>query len=64
MGKAVGIKLTVTLFTAIESQKIAEKAGFETVYERDYSTYKDEQGNAMFIGIKSASVKLMAARIE
>lgn len=52
------------MFTAIESQKIAEKAGFETIYERDYSTYKDEQGNALFNGISPKSVKLMAAKIE
>lgn len=53
------------MFTAIESQTIAEKEGFETVYERDYSTYKDEQGKAMFNErIFPKSVKMMAARID
>lgn len=64
LGKAVGIKLTVTVFTAIESQVIAEKAGFETVYEADYADYKDKDGNSLFQGIKPKSAKLMAVRIE
>lgn len=64
LGKAVGIKLTATIFTAIESQVIAEKAGFETLSEVQYADFKDENGEVIFKGLKPKSAKLMAARIE
>lgn len=63
LGRAVGLKLTVTVFTAIESQRLAQEVGFETLYEIKYTDYKDKFGYT-FDGIRPKTVKLMAARIE
>lgn len=33
LGKAIGVKVTSTIFSAIASQKLASKAGFQLNYE-------------------------------
>ncbi|KAL0277039.1 UNVERIFIED_CONTAM: hypothetical protein PYX00_004461 [Menopon gallinae] len=62
MGRAVGIGLTMTVFTAIGSQKQAERAGFETIYEIAYEDYKVD-GEVVFKITSPKTMKIMAARI-
>uniref|UniRef100_R4FLD1 Putative acetyltransferase n=1 Tax=Rhodnius prolixus TaxID=13249 RepID=R4FLD1_RHOPR len=45
LGKAVGLKVTMTAFTGIASQIQAERAGFEVIAEIFYADFKDEDGN-------------------
>ncbi|XP_063244076.1 uncharacterized protein LOC134543154 [Bacillus rossius redtenbacheri] len=62
VGRAVGVKLTVTAFTAIESQVLATREGFEKLARIDYKDYRVD-GNEVFPGITSKCVILMAKRI-
>ncbi|XP_063239450.1 uncharacterized protein LOC134540563 [Bacillus rossius redtenbacheri] len=63
VGRAVGLKLTVTAFTAIESQVLATRLGFEVLSEVAYQDYKVD-GQVVFPDIATRSAKLMAKRIE
>ncbi|XP_063243559.1 uncharacterized protein LOC134542903 [Bacillus rossius redtenbacheri] len=62
VGRAVGVKLTVTAFTAIESQVLATRDGFEELARIDYKDYKVD-GKEVFPGITSKCAILMAKRI-
>ncbi|XP_063243795.1 uncharacterized protein LOC134543028 isoform X3 [Bacillus rossius redtenbacheri] len=62
VGRAVGVKLTVTAFTAIESQVLATREGFEELARIDYKDYKVD-GKEVFPGITSKCAILMAKRI-
>jgi len=46
--KGLHIPLTKTIFTAIQSQKIAAKAGFEVLAELEYEQVKDANGQVRF----------------
>ncbi|XP_059468416.1 uncharacterized protein LOC132192460 isoform X1 [Neocloeon triangulifer] len=46
--KEMGIPLTKTVFSAIQSQKVALKGGFELLGERIYAEMKDEKGDLLF----------------
>ncbi|XP_063243444.1 uncharacterized protein LOC134542825 [Bacillus rossius redtenbacheri] len=63
VGRAVGVKLTVTAFIAIESQVLATREGFEQLARIDYKDYKVD-GKEVFPGITSKCAILMAKRIE
>ncbi|XP_063244022.1 uncharacterized protein LOC134543118 [Bacillus rossius redtenbacheri] len=62
VGRAVGVKLTVTVFIAIESQVLATREGFEELARIDYEDYKVD-GKEVFPGITSKCAILMAKRI-
>nr|CAD7412219.1 unnamed protein product [Timema poppensis] len=62
IGRAVGLKLTVTLFTGVASQIQAERAGFELLAEVNYEDYKVD-GEVVYPNTKTKSFKLMAMRI-
>nr|CAD7569782.1 unnamed protein product [Timema californicum] len=62
IGRAVGLKLTVTLFTGVASQVQAERAGFELLAEVNYEDYKVD-GEVVYPNTKTKSFKLMAMRI-
>nr|CAD7461019.1 unnamed protein product [Timema tahoe] len=63
LGRSVGLKLTVTVFTAMASQIQAERAGFELLVEIDYKDYK-VNGEVVYPNTKTKSFKLMALRIQ
>lgn len=60
--KEIGVKVTSTVFTAIASQTLAKKAGYELKYEITY----DQLGELgwKFNDINEKSIKLMTLRIE
>nr|CAD7407023.1 unnamed protein product [Timema cristinae] len=62
IGRAVGLKLTVTLFTGVASQVQAERAGFELLAEVNYEDYKVD-GEVVYPNTKTKSLKMMAMRI-
>ncbi|KAJ8893853.1 hypothetical protein PR048_006454 [Dryococelus australis] len=63
VGRAVGVKLTVTCFTAKESQVLASREGFEELARLTYVDYKID-GKEVFPGVKSEYSILMAKNIE
>nr|CAD7260531.1 unnamed protein product [Timema shepardi] len=63
LGRSVGLKLTVTVFTAMASQIQAERAGFELLAEIDYKDYKVD-GEVVYPNTMTKSFKLMALRIK
>lgn len=50
------------MFTAIASQKLAERAGLETIYEVAYEDYKVD-GKVVFDISSPRTMKIMAAKI-
>jgi GNAT superfamily N-acetyltransferase len=60
--KGLRIPLTKTVFTAIQSQKIAAKAGFQVLAERVYEEVKDEEGNVRFPNMAPTKVIQLSAR--
>jgi GNAT superfamily N-acetyltransferase len=62
--KAIGVKLTTTVFTAIASQVLAKKVGFEDNYEETYEDMAKLGPHLTFHGINSKSCKLASLRIE
>ncbi|XP_067002741.2 uncharacterized protein [Anabrus simplex] len=63
LGRAVGLKLTVTVFTAIASQILAHRIGMEVLAEVSYKDYLQD-GQVVFQNMKTPSMKMMAKRIE
>lgn len=62
--KALGIKVTATVFTAGASQAVAKKAGFTDLYEITYEELAKK--GFIFPGVEkdTKSSKLMALAIE
>jgi GNAT superfamily N-acetyltransferase len=63
LGKAVGLKATMTVFTAEASQRLAYKLGMEVLTEILYEDCKID-GKQAFPNIKGKSMKVMGKRIE
>lgn len=63
LGKAVGLKVTMTVFTAEASQRLAHKLGMEVLTEILYEDCKID-GKLAFPDIKGKSMKAMGKRIE
>jgi GNAT superfamily N-acetyltransferase len=63
LGKAVGLKVTMTVFTAQASQRLAHKLGMEVLTEIVYEDCTID-GKQAFPNIKGKSMKAMAKRIE
>nr|CAD7412220.1 unnamed protein product [Timema poppensis] len=63
VGRAVGLRLTVTVFTAIESQVLADRAGFQLLGEIAYQEYKVD-GKIVYPDVTVRSAKLMAKILE
>lgn len=63
LGKAVGLKATMTVFTAVASQRLAHKLGMEVLAELLYKDCK-LNGKEAFPNIKGNSMKVMGKRIE
>ncbi|XP_055645266.1 uncharacterized protein LOC129781717, partial [Toxorhynchites rutilus septentrionalis] len=62
--KAVGLKLTSTVFTAIGSQVPAAKVGFEETLVMEYEELAKVNPRFHFPGIQSKCCKSMSLRIE
>ncbi|XP_069669109.1 uncharacterized protein [Periplaneta americana] len=62
LGKAVGLNVTMTVFTAVPSQKLAHKFGMEVLTEIFYEDIQEE-GKPVYPNIKSKSIKVMAKRL-
>lgn len=62
--KALGIFLTSTVFTAIGSQKPAERVGFEMDFEINYEELAEYNKEFTFKNLETSSLKLMSLVIE
>ncbi|XP_059468792.1 uncharacterized protein LOC132192722 [Neocloeon triangulifer] len=64
--KEMGIPLTKTIFTAVQSQKVALKGGFELLGEILYKDLKEPDGQIRFPDMppEHTRIMLMAKRIE
>lgn len=62
--KAIGVKLTSTVFTAIASQKPAESADFVVDYEIAYEELSKLGPTYHFPGIPQKFIKLMSLPID
>jgi GNAT superfamily N-acetyltransferase len=60
LGKAVGLKATMTFFSPLAAQIAAQKAGMELLAEAFYNDYK-EDGEVVFPNIKTKSFKVMGS---
>lgn len=56
--RALGLPVTITSFTAIESQTLAERVGFELLLDIPYSEYK-EDGEVVFKAMNAKTLKIM-----
>ena len=63
LGKAVGLSVTMTVFTAVSSQILAERAGMEVLKEILYEDLKEDDGRPAYPNIKCKSLKVMAKRL-
>lgn len=63
LAKAVGLTVTMTVFTGQTSQKLAHKVGMEVLAEVLYEDIR-EDGNPVFPNIKNKSMKIMARKTE
>jgi len=63
--KELGIPVTKTVFSAIQSQKVAVKGGFELLGELTYADLKGPDGQLFFPNMNPdhKQIKLMAKRI-
>lgn len=62
MCQSMGIPLTKTIFTAIQSQKVAAKAGFQVLAEKEYMMIKDESGNERYPNMAPTKTIQLCAR--
>lgn len=51
--KACGLKASLTLFTSIISQKLAERAGFKDIYAIDYVDLQKQNPRFRYPGIEN-----------
>ncbi|KAK7791134.1 hypothetical protein R5R35_008569 [Gryllus longicercus] len=64
LGRAVGLRLTYTVFTAIQSQTLGARVGMDTLVEVCYKDYRDN-GEPVLAGISfPPSMKLQARPID
>jgi GNAT superfamily N-acetyltransferase len=64
LGKALGLKVTMTFFTTVQGQKSAEKAGMQLLAELPYSIFKTEDGREVYPIDIPKNVKIMAMRLD
>ncbi|XP_065351705.1 uncharacterized protein LOC135947066 [Cloeon dipterum] len=66
LSRAMGIPMTRTIFTAVQSQKVALKGGFEELGHVLYTDLKEEDGQPRFPKMPphQTKISLMAKRIE
>lgn len=65
LGRAVGLRMTFTVFTAIQSQTLGARVGMDTLSEEFYKDYKDSDGKKVLEGISfPPSMRMQASTIE
>ncbi|XP_048516181.1 uncharacterized protein LOC105691588 isoform X1 [Athalia rosae] len=62
-GIAYNIPATETSFTAMASQVLANRVGFEVLVERNHSEILDDEGNIAFPKVNVKSIKIMAKKL-
>jgi len=60
--KGLKIPVTKTIFTAIQSQKIAAKVGFQVLAEREYEQLTDANGKVRFPNMAPTKYIQLCAR--
>lgn len=63
LGKALGLKVTMTFFTTHGGQKSAKKAGMELLAELPYAIFKTEDGKEVYTNMNPKTLKIMAMRL-
>jgi GNAT superfamily N-acetyltransferase len=64
LGKALGLNVTMTLFTTVQGQKTAKKAGMQVLAELPYSIFKTEDGKEVYAISNPKTFKIMAMRLD
>lgn len=60
----IGLKVSVTTFTAIASQKLAERCGYELLSEMSYDDLAKYNSRFYFPGIKTKMMKVMGRKLD
>lgn len=63
LGKALGLKVTMTFFTTHQGQRAAQKAGMELVAEIPFDVFKTEDGKEVYPNMNPKTLKIMAMRL-
>ena len=63
LGKALGLKVTMSFFSTHGGQNSAKKAGMELLAELPYSIFKTEDGKEVYTNMNPKTVKIMAKRL-
>lgn len=64
LGKALGLKVTMTFFTTVEGQKSAKKAGMQLLAEIPYNSFKTEDGMEVYPISIPKTLMIMAMRLD
>jgi GNAT superfamily N-acetyltransferase len=64
LGRALGLKVTMTFFTTVGGQKSAEKARMQVLAEIPYSIFKTEDGEEVYPVSNPKTLKIMAMRLD
>jgi GNAT superfamily N-acetyltransferase len=64
LGKALGLKVTMSFFTTNQGQRAAQKAGMELLADVPYSVFKTEDGKEVYINMNPKTLKIMAMRTD
>jgi len=64
IGKALGLKVTMSFFSTTQGQQAAEKAGMELLAEVPYTVFKTEDGREVYTNMNPKTLKIMAMRFS
>ena len=64
IGKEYGIPATSAIFTAVPSQVLGERAGFNTVLTIPYTEILRKDGTTFFPNIQSSNLKVMIKKLS
>jgi GNAT superfamily N-acetyltransferase len=64
LGKALGLKATMTFFTTVQGQKTASKAGMKLLAEIPYNVFKTKDGKHVYPISIPKSLRIMAMRLD
>jgi GNAT superfamily N-acetyltransferase len=63
LGKALGLKVTMSFFTTTQGQRSAEKAGMKLLAEVPYAVFTTEDGKEVYTNMNPKTLKIMAMRL-
>lgn len=64
LGKALGLKVTMSFFTKNQGQRAAQKAGMELLADIPYAIFKTEDGKEVYNNMNPKTLKIMAMRLD